>query len=34
MRALRPAMTGFDLDEIVLADDHPPTVKQPAAKPL
>lgn len=33
-QALRPAMRGRDLDEFVLADDHPPTVKQPAAKPL
>jgi hypothetical protein len=32
VRALRPAMTGADLDEIVLADDHPPELKQPAAK--
>lgn len=28
IRALRPAMTGADLDEIVLADDHPPTIQQ------
>lgn len=32
VRALRPAMTGADLDEMVLADDHPPTIKQPTAK--
>ncbi len=28
IRAVLPAMTGTELDEIVLADDHPPTVKQ------
>jgi hypothetical protein len=33
MRALRPAMTGRDLDEIVLADDQPHAAKQPSAKP-
>jgi hypothetical protein len=32
VRALRPAMTGADLDEIVLADDHAPVIKQPSAK--
>jgi hypothetical protein len=34
VRALRPAMTGADLDEIVLADDHPPAIKQPSARSL
>jgi hypothetical protein len=34
VRALRPAMTGADLDEIVLADDHPPVIKQPTGKSL
>jgi hypothetical protein len=32
--ALRPAMTGADLDEIVLADNHAPALKQPAAPPV
>lgn len=32
IRALRPAMTGADLDEIVQADDHPPIVKQHLTK--
>jgi hypothetical protein len=31
-RVLRPAMTGKDLDEIVLAEDDPPTIKRPSAK--
>jgi Sulfotransferase family len=31
IRALRPAMTGGDLDEIVLADDHPPTLLKPSS---
>jgi len=30
VRMLRPAMTGADLDEIVLADDHAPAVRQSA----
>jgi Sulfotransferase family len=30
IRLLRPPMTGADLDEIVLADDHPPRLKQPS----
>ena len=34
IRALRPAMTGADLDEIVLADDHPPTIKQGPSRSL
>jgi len=34
VRALRASMTGADLDEIVLADDHPPTIKQPSVRPL
>jgi hypothetical protein len=34
VRALRPVMTGADLDEIVLADDHPPVIKQPTGKSL
>jgi len=34
IRALRPAMTGADLDEIVLADDHPPTIKQAPSRSL
>jgi hypothetical protein len=28
VRALRPTMTGADLDEIVLADDHPPAIRK------
>jgi hypothetical protein len=32
VRALRPAMTGADLDEIVLADDHPPSIRHPLPK--
>jgi hypothetical protein len=28
VRALRPKMTGADLDEIVLADDHPPAIRK------
>lgn len=34
IRALRPVMTGADLDEIVLADDHPPTIKQDPSRSL
>ena len=34
IRALRPVMTGADLDEIVLADNHAPALKQPAAPPV
>jgi len=34
IRALRPAMTGADLDEIVLADDHPPTIKEGPSRSL
>jgi hypothetical protein len=34
IRVLRPAMTGADLDEIVLADDHPPTIKQTPSRSL
>jgi len=34
IRALRPKLTGADLDEIVLADDHAPALKHPAAKSL
>jgi len=34
IRALRPAMTGADLDEIVLADDHPPTIKLTPSRSL
>jgi Sulfotransferase family len=30
IRAIRPTMTGSDLDEIVQADDQPPTIKQPS----
>jgi hypothetical protein len=33
IRALRPAMTGADLDEIVLAEDHPPVIRQAAMRP-
>src|SRR5262249_19127781 len=29
IRALRPSMTGADLDQFVLADNHPPEIKQP-----
>ena len=32
VRALRPAMTGADLDQIVLADDHPPAIRRPSAR--
>jgi hypothetical protein len=32
VRALRPGMTGADLDQIVLADDYPPVIKQPIGK--
>lgn len=32
VRALRPAMTGSDLDEIVLAEDHPPVIRESAAR--
>jgi Sulfotransferase family len=31
IRALRPTMTGRDLDEIVLADDHPPALVKPSS---
>jgi hypothetical protein len=31
LRAFRPTMKGPDLDEIVLADDHPPLIKRPSA---
>jgi hypothetical protein len=31
VRALRPQITGPELDEIVLADDHAPVIKQPSA---
>jgi len=34
VRAVRPAMTSTDLDEIVLADDHPPAVKQAPSRSL
>jgi len=34
IRAMRPATTGTDLDEIVLADDHPPTIKQSPSRSL
>jgi hypothetical protein len=34
IRALRPAMTGADLDEIVLADDHPPTIRETPSRSL
>lgn len=34
VRALRPKLTGADLDEIVLADDHVPQIKLPAARSL
>jgi hypothetical protein len=30
IRAIRPVMTGSDLDEIVQADDHPPTIRHPS----
>ncbi len=32
LRAFRPSMTGSDLDEIVLADDHPPLKKHSSAR--
>jgi hypothetical protein len=31
IRTFRPTLTGADLDEIVLADDHAPAIKQPSA---
>jgi hypothetical protein len=34
IRALRPAMTGADLDQIVLADDHPAEIKQPSIRSM
>jgi hypothetical protein len=34
VRALRPAMTGTELDQIVLADDHPPEIKQPSIRSM
>jgi len=34
LRAFRPSMKGSDLDEIVLADDHPPTIKRPSTPAL
>jgi len=30
MRALRPELKGSEIDEIVLADDHPPVLKKPS----
>jgi hypothetical protein len=33
IRTLRPTLTGADLDEIVLADDHAPAIKQSSAQP-
>jgi hypothetical protein len=32
IRAIRPVMTGSDLDEIVQADDHRPTIKHPSSR--
>lgn len=32
MRALRPALTGAEIDEIVLAEDHPPVLKKHSAQ--
>jgi Sulfotransferase family len=32
IRAIPPAMTGADIDEIVQADDHPPTIKHPDSR--
>ncbi|HEV3304912.1 MAG TPA: sulfotransferase [Candidatus Sulfotelmatobacter sp.] len=34
VRAFRPSMKGSDLDEIVLADDHPPAIQRPSAHSL
>jgi len=34
LRAFRPSMKGSDLDEIVLADDHPHMIKRPSANSL
>jgi Sulfotransferase family len=34
IRALRPAMTGADLDQIVLADDQPAKIKQPSMRSM
>lgn len=34
IRALRPAMTGADIDQIVLADDHPAEIKQPSIRSM
>ena len=33
VRALRPAMKGSDIDEIVLAENHPAAVRQPSRQP-
>jgi hypothetical protein len=32
IRALRPATTGADLDQIVLADDHPAAIRRPTTR--
>jgi hypothetical protein len=32
VRALRPSMSGSDIDEIVLAEDHPPPVRETSAQ--
>jgi hypothetical protein len=31
IRSLRPELTGREIDEIVLAEDHPPHIKEPAS---
>ena len=33
VRCLRPPLTGREIDEIVLADDHPPEVKTVLSRP-
>jgi hypothetical protein len=33
LRSLRPTMTGADIDQIVQANDHAPSVRQPSARP-
>jgi hypothetical protein len=33
LRPLRPTMKGTDIDQIVLADDHPPLIKERSAQP-
>jgi Sulfotransferase family len=34
MRALRPELTGREIDEIVLAEDHAPEIRTPGSRPV